>query len=162
MVTANSLLSVKVFILVSLFLNSMENKEIQHEVLPNDKFAITQEWLYWYNDFGKKKYAPYKNCGFVYRWTHTHNTAKFTFPCTDQHPHQSCMHKPKKKRKRRKAQDRESIWGLVSVSKHHHTASHLSWDSTTLHQTKQLATDLSLSVINITDFLFPSFYYVLW
>lgn len=46
MVTANSLLSVKVFILVSLFLNSMENKEIQHEVLPNDKFAITQEWLY--------------------------------------------------------------------------------------------------------------------
>lgn len=38
-----------------------------------------------------------KNCSLVYRWTHTRNTAKFTFPCTDQHPHQSCMHKPKKK-----------------------------------------------------------------
>lgn len=55
------------------------------------------------------------------------------------------------------AQDRKSVRGVVSVSKHHHTAPHLSWDSTTLHH----ATHLFLSVITITDLFFPSFYYVL-
>lgn len=75
------------------------------------------------------------------------------FPCTDQHPQKSCMQKPKKKSCG--AQERESIWGLVSVNKHHHTASHLSWDSTAPHQTKPLATDLSFSVIDTTELPFP-------
>lgn len=49
------------------------------------------------------------------------------------------------------AQDRESIGGLVSVSKHHHTASHLSWDSTAPHQTKPQISLLQSS-ISLTSF----------
>lgn len=82
---------------------------------------------------------------------HTRNTH---FPLYRSTP-TPVLHAQSKEQKRCGAQGRESIRGPVSSGKHHHAASHQSWDSTTLRQTKLLAhRSLLQSSISLTSFFF--------
>lgn len=66
-------------------------------------------------------------------YTHTQmQYHQLTFPGTCHHPHQSCRQKPKN----RSAAEHRTGDGPCYLGKTHHTASHQSWDSTILCQTR--------------------------
>lgn len=71
----------------------------------------------------------------LHMWEHIHATEPVHFPLYRSTP-TPVLHAQTKEQKRCGTQDRESIRGLASLGKHHHAASHVGWDSTTLHQAK--------------------------
>lgn len=78
-----------------------------------------------------------KNDCFIYVGTHTCNRASsLSLYRSTPTP---VLHAQTKEQKRCGTQDRESIRGLASLGKHHHAASHVGWDSATLHQAKLLS-----------------------
>lgn len=87
--------------------------------------------------FWQEEICPTTKMTTLYTCEHTHAIQPFHFPLQRSTP-TPVPQAQTKEQKRCGAQDGESIWGLVSLGKHH-AASHRSWDSRTLRQTKLLA-----------------------
>jgi len=86
---------------------------------------------------------------------HTHAIQPVPFPLYRWTP-TPVLNAQTKEQQGRGAQDRESVWGRVSLGTHHQAASRLGWDSMTLRQTK-LPAHRSLSFSHQYHWLLFSF-----
>lgn len=148
MVIGNNLLNVKVFILVQFIANWQGEYNVKHHLmirLQLHKSSCTDTII-----FARMT----TKMTVLYICEHTHAIQPVHFPLYIPTP-TAVLHAQIKEEKGCGAQDRESIQGLASLGKHHHTASLLSWDSTTLWQTK---ISLLQSRISLTFF----FHFIMW